>query len=146
MQIDTQCVASIVLTVYVYIQELPEMCSSLHVKHTHDNGGSLTLNLPTDDIIMGDSLPQPQTKLVLWFSILSILFSPFSCIPEAKKKSAYTCVHAPTCILYFLSCMVYFLTLSLEISLDENHEQSLSRLLYMYTVLSSCGETLRNCN
>ena len=44
MQIDTcvypQCVASIVLTVYVCIQELPGMCSSLHVMHTHDNGGA----------------------------------------------------------------------------------------------------------
>ena len=61
MQIDTcvypQCVASIVLTVCVYIQELPGICSSLHVMHAHDNGGSLTLNLPTDDIITDYSLP-----------------------------------------------------------------------------------------
>ena len=41
MQIDTcvypQCGASIVLTVYVCIQELPGTCSSLHVMHTHNN-------------------------------------------------------------------------------------------------------------
>ena len=38
--------------------------------------------------------------------------------------------------------MGYFLTLSLEIGLDENHDQSLSCLLYMklVTVLSSCDE------
>ena len=51
MQIDTcvypQCVASIVLTVYVCIQELPGMCSSLHVMHTHDNG-RLTHTEPTN--------------------------------------------------------------------------------------------------
>ena len=37
---------------------IPGMCSSLHVMHTHDNGGLTHVELiPTNDIIMDYSLP-----------------------------------------------------------------------------------------
>ena len=76
-----QCAASIALTVYVYIQELPGTCSSLHVMHTHDNWGLTHIELANQ--LQSPITPNPISSTVC----ISILFSPFTVFLRLRKTN-----------------------------------------------------------